>query len=56
MEPEATSSAALQRENIVKYVQEVKRRIGSLLSSMDAQQLQEIVTVLLVSSCSSHLD
>ena len=49
MEPEATSSAALQRENITQYVEEAKSLIRSLLSSMDAQQLQEIVTVLLVS-------
>ena len=55
MDQQGSSSAVLQRQNIRSYVQEVRSRIGTLLSSLNAQQLQEIVTPLLVSSPSSFL-
>ena len=56
MDQQPVTSAVLQRQNIRSYVQEVRSRIGASLSSLNAQQLQEIVGVLLVSSPSSYLD
>ena len=45
MEQQPVISAALQRQNIRSYVQEVRSRIGTSLSSLNAQQLQEIVGI-----------